>query len=251
MTRSRPTALITGASQGIGAAIAEKLAGEGFFLVLLDHAPEGASKLLARLSAPGFAQACDVSRADQVSKAVEAAHSQTGRIDALINNAGVGGPFHRLDEVSEEEWDWIMQTNLKGTFLLLKYVLPIMRQQNYGRIVNIASVQGFLGASRSSTYVASKHGVIGYTKSVCAEWGQHQITCNAICPGYIDTKMGVQSEKIDSHLQSVLDKTPIHRIGKPQEVAELAAFLVRPESAFMNGAILTLDGGLTAHLGVS
>lgn len=247
----RPTALITGASQGIGAAIAEKLAAEGFFLVLLDQAPEGASHLLTRLAAPGLVRACDVSKAEQVKKSIEAALAETGRIDALINNAGVGGPFHRLDEVTEDEWDWIMQTNLKGTFLLLKHVLPLMRQQSYGRIVNIASVQGFLGASRSSTYVASKHGVIGYTKSVCAEWGQYQITCNAICPGYIDTKMGVQPDKVDSHLQAVLERTPSHRIGKPLEVAELAAFLLRPESAFINGAVLTLDGGLTAHLGVS
>lgn len=156
-----------------------------------------------------------------------------------------------MDEVSDDEWYDLVNANLKSVFNLCRAALPAMKQQGFGRIVNIASVQGYLGAARSSTYVACKHGVIGYTRAIAAEWGAFGITCNAICPGYVQTSMGVQDGAVDDHTQRVIEKTPAGRIAQPQEIAQLVAYLVGPNASFINGASLTIDGGLSCHVGVS
>ncbi|WP_235827955.1 SDR family NAD(P)-dependent oxidoreductase [Brevibacillus migulae] len=247
--------LITGAGQGIGKETAKRLARQGISVGLLDINLENAKLVEEEIRNDGgsaIAVACDVGSRKSVENALALVESHFGATPLLlVNNAGVGGPFHRVDEVSDEEWEWIMNTNLRSVFLFTRYLLPKMKQAGYGRIVNIASVQGQFGASRSSTYVASKHGMIGYTKAIAAEWGHEGITCNAICPGYVDTAMGIKSPEITDYFRKVLEKTPVKRIGLPTEIAAMAAFLVGPESGYINGATITMDGGITAHVGIT
>ncbi len=252
-SRSR-TVIVTGGGNGIGAAISSHLASSGDFVAVVDKNELAAEKVASSILSRGgqaVAIQCDVSNESEVIACLSEVKKRRGTIECLINNAGVGGPFHTVDEVTVEEWDWIMGTNLKGVFLFLKHTLPEMKRVGFGRIINMASVQGLLGASRSSTYVASKHAVIGYTRAVAAEWGPFGVTCNAICPGYIDTQMGIQAGKVDEHLTKVLNKTPVGRVGKPDEVAALVSYLIDSKTGYMNGSVITLDGGISAHVGVS
>jgi len=255
MSDGTKMALITGAGRGIGKETAKRLAEQGIKVGLLDIHLENAEQVADEIRKEGgsaVAVECNVGKRECVETAISLVESQFGATPLLlVNNAGVGGPFHRVDEVSDEEWEWIMNTNLRSVFLFTRFLLPKMKQAGFGRIVNIASVQGLFGASRSSTYVASKHGVIGYTKAIAAEWGQEGITCNAICPGYIDTAMGVQSAEVTDYLQKVLEKSPVKRIGSPSEIAAMVAFLFSPGGGYMNGATITMDGGITAHVGIT
>jgi 3-oxoacyl-[acyl-carrier protein] reductase len=247
-------AIVTGASGGIGRAIALKLITQVNSLILFDIDKEKLAMLQRQLEELNVIQItsyyCDVSESNLVEKTLHKVIGEVGCPNILINNAGIGGPFHKINEVSDDEWFKIINTNLKSIFNLCKILVPQMKDQSYGRIVNIASVQGYLGAAHSSTYVASKHGVIGYTRSIAAEWGAYGITCNAVCPGYVDTNMGIQ-DQITNHYKKVIEQTPLARIAKPHEIADLVAYLIKDESSFINGSILTIDGGLTCHVGVT
>jgi 3-oxoacyl-[acyl-carrier protein] reductase len=249
--KTRPVAIVTGAAQGIGLAISKKLAEDGLHVIALDI-NERALQTLGRIPfiSPYL---CDVSEPHQVVDVCEKTLKQHGTPWAMINNAGWGGPFHRLDEVSDEEWTRIFDINVRGAFTFSRELLPAMAKKKKGRIVNIASIQGLFGAERSSTYIASKHALIGYTKAIAVEWGPMGIACNAVCPGYIDTHQGARSEHSKNFLERVKSRTPVGRTAKPREVAELVAFLVNPKSEngnYLNGSILTLDGGITAGLGL-
>lgn len=247
-------AIITGAAGGIGTAITQKLLSSVDKLILIDINHEKLSQLEKKLEEitriPYRILNCDIGDTDAVENSLSTVMGEFGIPNILINNAGIGGPFHRIDEVSDDEWYQIIHTNLKGVFNLSRFLLPKMKMQNYGKIINISSIQGYLGAPLSSTYVASKHGVIGYTRSIAAEWGPYGITCNAICPGYVDTNMGIQPDSINEHLNKVLDKTPVGRIATPTEIASLVSFLLKDEASFINGAILPIDGGLSCHVGI-
>ena len=165
--------------------------------------------------------------------------------------AGVGGPFHRVDQVSDEEWDWIFHTNVKSVLHFCRPLLPAMKQRGFGRVINIASIQGLVGAARSSTYVASKHAMIGYTRAIAAEWGPFGITCNAICPGYVETRMGIQEEAVSGQRRRVLARTPTRRVATPEEIAYLVLSLVDDRAGHVNGSVLVADGGILADAGVS
>ena len=236
--------IVTGAARGIGAAIARRLASDGrpVAAVDLDPVPESVGAAL-RLRA-------DVADPASVSRAVAQVREAMGPVDGVVNNAGIGGPFRRVDEVDDDEWLRVMHTNVRSVFLIARAVLPDMKARGAGRIVNIASVHGRFGAARSSTYVASKHAVIGYTRALAAEWGGHGITCNAVSPGYIDTRMGAQAEAGDDHRLRIERRTPAGRLGRPEEVAGLVAWLLGPDSAYVNGAVMTIDGGLSADVGI-
>jgi 3-oxoacyl-[acyl-carrier protein] reductase len=225
----RPVAIVTGAARGIGAAIVDALK-PAMAVAALDI------------------DTCDVSKSADVERAIAKTEKELGTPTVLVNNAGYGGPFHRADEVSEEEWDSIFATNVKGAFLFSRALLPGMKARGFGRIVNVASIQGLAGAARSSTYVASKHALIGYTRAIAAEWGEHGITCNAVCPGYIDTKMGAGGD--GSYLARVLERSPVKRQGTPGEIAALVAHLVGPHGGYINGATLVADGGILASVGI-
>lgn len=197
-----------------------------------------------------FAFKCDVGSESDVQSTFKKIEEQIGYPLILINNAGIGGPFKKLTETTLGEWTQIFDTNLKSVFLLSRILLPRMKEANYGRIVNIASIYGQYGAKLSSTYIASKHGMVGYTKAIASEWGEYGITCNAILPGFIDTQMGIQENQVSDHHKKVLSITPAKKIGQPADVAELVMYLLGPQSSYMNGACLALDGGITSWIGI-
>lgn len=241
-------AIVTGAAQGIGHSITTALANVGYALAAIDSDEK---KLASAVFPSSVKKYCvDVGKSEQVRSGLEEIFKTHGTPVVLVNNAGVGGPFHRLDQVSDEEWSWIMDTNLRSVFMFARACLPLMAAANFGRIVNIASIQGQFGAVTSSTYSASKHGVIGYTRSITAEWGAMGITANAVCPGYISTAMGVQNDKVDSHGQKVLARTPSKMFGSPQQVSSLVEFLVKIESGYINGSVINIDGGISADVGI-
>ena len=242
-------AIITGASRGIGAAIAEALAEAGFRVALLARDAQALSRLETKLAAAG-AQArsfvCDVADEARVGETLASIENDLGTPGVIVNNAGVGGPFHRADEVSRQEWDTLFGVNMDGVHHLCRWALPRMKAQGYGRIVNISSIQGLFGGVRSSTYAATKHALVGYTKSLAAEWGAYGITCNAVCPGYIDTEMLLNADAASR--TELLRKIPVGRFGTPEEVAGLVAFLVGPHGGYVNGSALVMDGGLSSQV---
>ncbi|QRG69478.1 SDR family NAD(P)-dependent oxidoreductase [Brevibacillus choshinensis] len=247
-------AIVTGAGRGIGAATANFLAAEGISVGVLDVNLENAQRISNNILNSGgnsIAIKCDVGNVEHVENAIKTIENEFGVPTILVNNAGVGGPFHRIDQVTDEEWEWIMNTNLKSIFYFCRRLLPKMKNLEFGRIINVASIQGLLGSAHSSTYVASKHAMVGYTKTIAAEWGQYGITANAICPGYVDTALGVQTDKINDYMDRVLQKSPVKRVAMPEEVASLIVHLVGPHSGYINGASYTIDGGISAHVGIT
>lgn len=239
-------AIVTGAGRGIGAETAKRLAKQNMAVAVLDINEQEAMEVASQIEWDGgraFALACDVGKREDVERAILVTERKWGTTPlVLINNAGVGGPFHRVDQVSDEEWDWIINTNLRSVFMFSRNLLPKMKQAGYGRIVNVASIQGLLGSAHSSTYVASKHGMIGYTKTIAAEWGQYGITCNAICPGYVNTQMGVRAEDISDYDARVMDKSPVKRVAEPAEIAALIQHLVGEHGGYINGRLIRLMG---------
>lgn len=240
--------LITGAARGIGAAITNAMQSDAAILILLDkdtlalcHQANNKNKVKSF--------SIDLSNVIQVQNFIDKLISESIYPNIIINNAGFGGDFQTVDKVSTEMWDQIFNINVKIHFLLAKAFLPNMKKNNYGRIINIASVQGFLGAPNSSAYVASKHASLGLMKTIAAEWGLFGITCNAISPGYVNTKMGIQDTAITNHDEKILSKTPIRRIAEPREIASLVKYLLSEDASFINGENIVIDGGLTCHVG--
>ncbi len=248
------TVIVTGAGQGIGAGIAKIYGKNGFHVGVLDIHYETAKETVKEIVDQGgtaMAVECDVALRSDVEQAIDMVTKAYGLPTTLINNAGVGGYFHRIDEVTDEEWDWIINTNLKSVFLFCRNLLPKMKEIGYGRIVNISSIQGLFGSPRSSTYVATKHAIIGYTKTIAAEWGGFNITCNAVCPGYVQTAMGIHDESFKGFSQSVMDITPSKKIATVEEMGELVYYLTSEKAQYMNGSAITFDGGITCYTGVT
>ena len=247
MIDNKPTtAIITGASGGIGAAIASELLRCGVFTVLLSRNEDKLKALVASLfikENTGAFYKCDVTKRSDIETIIylEATRLQHSNI-ILINNAGYGGPFQGTDKMSEDEWDAIFNTNVKAAFLFCKQLLPVMKENGWGRVINIASVYGSVGGALSAAYSASKHALVGYTKSIASEWGQYGITCNCVSPGFVNTNMGAGSS--EDYLSNVLTQIPAQRQGTPHEVAKLVSFLAKDESGYINGADIVIDGGL-------
>ncbi len=246
-------AIVSGAGGGIGSAIAGGLAEDGNAVAVLDldgARAEAVAETIARRGGRALAFACDVSDEAAVAQALALARAGLGDAAVLVHAAGIGGPFHRADEVSVEEWERVFATNVRGAFLLTRALLPSMAARGFGRIVHIASIQGLLGARLSSTYVASKHAVVGYARAVAVEWAEHGITCNAVCPGYVETRMGAQPEARPGHRERILARTPARRLAEPTEIAALVRFLVSEDARHVNGAAIVADGGITADVGI-
>ena len=238
-------ALITGAAQGMGRAVAERLAAAGARLVLNDRngrTLRAAAAALEEKAAESEAVAGDVSSSRDVSRMVKRALERFGAIHVLVNNAGVLRPTPVI-EIEEEEWDRVVNVNLKGTYLCSRAVLPVMRREGWGRIVNFSSTAGKnVSTLGGAHYTAAKAGVLGFTRHLAKEEAPHGITVNAVCPGLIDTEMvrdTIDSERMRSYARSF----PIPRLGKPGEVAELVAFLASDRAAYITGASLDINGG--------
>lgn len=238
-------ALVTGAGRGIGRAIAVELARHGYH-ILVDYAgnASAAEETVARCQAEGvdaFAVQADVSDEDAVKSLVKSALERFGRIDVLINNAGITRDNLML-RMSAEDFDLVIEKNLRGAFLMTKYVGKEMLHQRSGRIVNISSVVGVHGNAGQANYAASKAGLIGLTKTTALEYASRGITANAIAPGFIDTDMTkVLPEKVK---EAMLQQIPLRQFGSPEDVAKAAAFLASDDARYITGQVLGVDGGM-------
>ena len=237
------TALITGAAQGIGKAVAEKFASEGAILAICDFNRDKAQETAAELSYATTANAypMNVTDAAGVDQAVAAVMKDFGKIDILVNNAGITRD-NLLIRMKREDWDAVLAVNLTGAFTVTQAVIRDMMKARYGRIVNMASVVGVTGNAGQANYSASKAGLIGLTKTLAKEFAGRNITVNAIAPGYIATDMtAVLSEEAK---QAFLKNIPLNRPGTPEDVARAALFLASDDAAYMTGQVLCVDGGM-------
>lgn len=245
------TALVTGASRGIGRAIAERLAAEGYRVFANDLKAREAdlSDLAAGVrNAGGLCEViyCDVSDPVSVETMARDLLAASGRLDLLVNNAGVRS-VHQTGEIEPDEWDRMFAVNTKGTFLVTKAFLPHFRAKGSGRIVNIASIGGKRGGPGESHYCASKAAVINFTQALAVEVAKEGITVNAVCPGVIDTDMGRAHLEDPETLRRVLEKTAMGRVGYPQDVVGSVAFFGSDDAAFITGQSLNVDGGIIFH----
>ncbi len=237
-------AIITGAARGIGAAIAERLAHSGMDLALIDlHAETIATtaKICEKIGARVECFSCDVSNWDSVSQVVDEIANSFKKIDVLINNAGITKD-NLILRMKPEDWDAVINVNLKGAFLMTKAVTRHMMRQNYGKIVNVSSVVGLFGNVSQANYSASKAGLIGLTKSTAKEFATKGIRANAVAPGFIETEM--TKALPEKAREAFLAITPLKFAGTPQDVAEAVNFLSLPASDYITGEVLRVDGGM-------
>lgn len=237
-------AIVTGAAQGMGAQIARTLAEDGASVVLCDLNREQVERRAADIDPDGgraVGWRTDVTDEAAVDELVAAALAKFGKVDILVNNAGVLRPT-RVEEISSEEWDLVVEANLKGTFLCSRAVLGTMKAKEYGRIINMSSSAGrSVSTLGGAHYTAAKAGVLGFTRALAKEMAPFGITANSICPGLIDTEM-VRANCPPERLQAYEDSFPIARLGTPGEVARLVLFLVR-DAPYITGAAFDINGG--------
>src|SRR5262249_43304318 len=237
-------AVVTGAGRGIGRAIALKFAAEGADVVCVSRTAENSEKVATEVRGLGrkaWAMAVDVADAAAVTAAGAKILADAGRGDILGNNAGItrGGLLMRM---SEADWDVVLNTNLKGAFLVSKAFTAAFVKQRSGRIINVASVIGLIGNAGQCNYAASKAALIGFTKSLAKELASRGITVNALAPGFIETDMtGALSAEMRAE---VLGKIPLNCLGRPEDIAEAALFLASPAARYVTGQVLTIDGGM-------
>ncbi len=245
---SGKVAIVTGGANGIGKAISERFAEEGAWVLIADIEEQAGQSTVAAIRARGgAAEFCvaDVSNQENVQRAVTIAAAHTGRIDVLCNNAAYLAPdFHAALESTDEEWRKCIDVALLGTHYFTKAVLPYMIAQKSGSIVNVVSIQAMEGMMTSVAYTATKAALLGYTMSVCYDYGPYNIRINSLCPGPIQTR--ISSDENDPHYQWQCDQTTLGRVGYPNEVAWAALFLASDESSFVTGITLPVDGGWTA-----
>lgn len=240
----KQTALVTGSSRGIGKAIAFRLAREGYQIVLhgsyMSKALNAIEKELKKLGALTMTICFDVSSKAEVEFGCTSLLKKIDGVDVLVNNAGIVRDKTFI-KMSEQEWDEVLKTNLYGPFYVTQKLLPKMKERRYGRIINMSSIAGIRGAYGKANYAASKAGLIGMTKSLAQEVAKYNITVNAVCPGWIETEINAAIP--DKYKKKSLSQVALERMGTPQEVASLVTYLAKPESSYITGAVIDINGG--------
>jgi NAD(P)-dependent dehydrogenase (short-subunit alcohol dehydrogenase family) len=245
-------AFVTGAASGIGRAAALAFAREGASVVVADVSEQGSQetvRLVEGLGGRAVAVRCDVTRAEDVKAALDRTVGAFGRLDFAFNNAGIEPkkPAPTAD-YDEEEWNRIIDINLRGVFLCMKYEIPLILKQGGGAIVNTSSGAGIIGIKGSPAYTAAKHGVIGLTRAAALDYAGQKLRVNAVCPGYIDTPMmGRFTGDTPEGRSKVIAEEPVGRMGKPEEIADAVVWLCSDSAAFVVGHALVIDGGQTVQ----
>ena len=238
-------AIITGGTAGIGAAAAKKFAQEGAKVTVWARNAEKGKAFVEAMAKEGYTicfDAVDTSNYEQVVEATKRVFDANGKIDILINNAGITNDS-TLKKMTPEQWQSVIDINLTGTFYCTKAVNQYMVEAGWGRIINVSSVVGLYGNFGQTNYVATKAGVIGMTKTLCRELGKKGVTVNAVAPGFIATDMVAKMP--EDVLAGMVAKVPVGRLGKPEDIANAFCFLASDEAAYVNGAVLSVDGGMT------
>ncbi|MEJ2730013.1 MAG: SDR family NAD(P)-dependent oxidoreductase [Deltaproteobacteria bacterium] len=239
-------ALITGGSQGIGAAVSLEFAREGANICLTYRKHEAEAKeYAAEIMAMGrkaLALQCDISSFAQAEEVVKSAIAELGRLDILVNNAGMNWDGVSW-KMTEEQWDRVLEVNLKGYFNFTRHVAPLLKEQKYGRIINVTSINGLRGKFGQTNYSASKAGIIGYTKALAKELGAFEVTVNAVAPGLIETAMLKESEARDKIIGMAMGESALKRVGQPEDLAYLVAFLASDKARHITGEVIKVDGG--------
>jgi pyridoxal 4-dehydrogenase len=242
------TALVTGAARGIGYAAARRLGADGARLALLDRDDEALAPAAVRLAGDGLEVttfAVDVADEEAVRSAVADVLAAEGRIDVLVNNAGIY-PHRPFEELTFAEWRHVLAVNLDGVYLCAHAVYPAMRERGYGRIVNISSATFHIGYPGLTAYIASKGGIIGFTRALASEAGPHGITVNAVTPGLVATEGVLEGEEAGL-FDEIVPQQAVPRRGEPEDIAECIAYLASPAAGFVNGQTLNVDGGHRYH----
>lgn len=242
------TAIVTGAGKGLGWSIAERLARDGANVVITDIDGKSATqkaRLIEQMNHGAMAIEMDVSRWGQVKAMVEEVVRKFNRIDILINNAGILGPYLPVTDYPEEDWDRVIEVNLKGTFLCCKAVLPVMKAQSYGKVVNLASVAGKDGNANMSAYAVTKAAIICLTKTLGKEMAPYNVFVNCVAPALIETEMA--REMTPEQRALLASKIPLGRLGRPEEVAAVVKFLVSDEASFVTGQCYDISGGRSVY----
>jgi 3-oxoacyl-[acyl-carrier protein] reductase len=237
-------ALVTGASQGIGEAIARRFSAEGAVTICAARGIEKLSALVAEMTAAGAraeALALDVARPESIAEGMKTVLGRHARLDVLVNNAGITED-NLILRMTKESWDRVLATNLTGAFLLSQAAVRTMLKNRYGRIVNVTSVVGLMGNAGQANYAAAKAGLVGLTKSLAREVGSRSITVNAIAPGYVVTAM--TDRMTEAARQELAAQIPLARLGRPEDIAAAAAFLASEEASYVTGHVLNVSGGL-------
>jgi len=235
------TALVTGASRGIGKACALTLASAGHRVVLAARSAEKLAEVAKEIGTESYILEMDLANRGSITEGIARAAKDFGRIDVLVNNAGIAKDGLAV-RMKQADWEAVLSTNLSGAFYAIQQVLQGMMRERWGRIVNISSVVGEMGNPGQANYVASKAGLIGLTKSLAQEVGSRNITVNAVAPGFIGTDM--TSELSEELKQKMIDNTPLRRMGAPEDVAAAVKFLASDEAAFITGHVLDVNGGI-------
>lgn len=241
--------IITGAGSGIGRAIATRFASEGSKIVVSDISEKGGNETVSIIKKQGgdaFFIKTDTANPKDHQALVEQTVSHFGTLDIAVNNAGIGGPSAPIDQYPIDGWDKVIAINLSGVFYGMHFQLQSMLRTGGGSIVNMASILGMVGFPNSAGYVAAKHGVVGLTKNAAIEYASKNIRVNAIGPGFISTPL-LDNNLDEATMNSLSSLHPIGRLGRPEEVAELALWLSSPKASFVTGSYYTLDGGYTSQ----
>jgi len=241
------TVVITGAASGIGKATTELFAEKGYQLVVSDIDEVGGNQLVADLVSEAIFVKCDTSDYNQVDKLMNATIGRFGQIDVLVNNAGIGAPtYTRTEDHPLDVWDRVLAVNQNGVFYGMKLALKQMMQQGHGNIVNIASLAGLKGTGTGLAYSASKHAVVGMTRSAALEYAKRNIRINCVCPGFIETPLMKRMVPDEAAMQKIVyPYTPMKRAGNPREIAQAIYWLASEQSSYVTGHAMVVDGGVS------